>query len=245
MTYVCAPSKVNVSGQCKPIFKMMKHIGLDYKVTYRFLVGTATIGKYMYQKKTAEMTCHDTMLQTVICREETKTDASFIDFYVTYSTLVTHHVREMADIENIYNKFKDKYIEDIDQKRNYQTSLHYNGYTFQPLGVISFVTFNDVEPVNDCPGSIAMVDLQFCDAVLFRISEEQADSEANLVINNMVFTSAEYLVRTNETSDAITYYAQICRDLLSFKIATTSGSYDVTFSRILLAVCVIISAQTN
>lgn len=115
---------------------------------------------------------------------------------------------------------------------------------FQPLGGIGFVRFNDVEPVDDCPRGIAMVDLQFCDAMLIRISAEQANSEANLVINDIVFTSAEYLVRTNETSGDITYYAQICRDLLSFKIATTSGSYDVIFSTTLLAASLIISAQT-
>lgn len=107
VTYVCAPSKVNVSGQCKPVFKKMKNIGLDYKVAYRFLIGSDIMAKLKYEEITTEMALHDNASHVVVCHQETKTESSFREPYVTYSTLVIRNVREMTAIEDIYDIFKE------------------------------------------------------------------------------------------------------------------------------------------
>ncbi|XP_045194336.2 uncharacterized protein LOC123549959 [Mercenaria mercenaria] len=249
LTYVCAPSKVNVSGQCLSVIKSLKNVAFDYKVTYRFIVGTVSYEKYLYEDKTIKMMTNNNIVN--ICRRKIKTTASLRDYHVTYDTLLSRLITEMTHIENEFSGFKQRYESVVNRSEKIELNIDHSGYEFLPLGQIDFIRFKGMESVNECPEGIAMVDLQFCDAVMFRIISDQRDSEGMLVINALKFKPSEYLVRLQPVNDTLVMYAQICSDLFSRKLealednTTITSSTIITSYRPVLMLCCIIFSVTR
>ena len=207
---------MNISGKCVPVLKVMKNIGLDYKVKYRFLIGTVESNQYIYLDEAINMVHEDFNVQ--LCRQDVKEMASLRDFHVTYDITVTRTVTEMTDIEEEFNNFKKRYDATFNRRKKIELTLDHEGYEVMPLGQFGFIRYEVLENGFMCPETIAMVDLQFCDAVVVPINIDQLNGKGLLRINSLKFNPSEYLLRSNITEDSEVLYAQICRDIFEMEL---------------------------
>jgi hypothetical protein len=196
----------------------MKNIALDYIVKYRFLVGTADSNKYSYLAATTNMVHGDFYVE--LCRQDIDATASLKDFYVTFDISVSRTITEMTDIEETFDFFKQRYNASVNAWEKGEISLGHEGYETMKFGQFGFVQYKGLADEMMCPESVAMVDLQFCDAVAVLINKNQTHSDGDLWVNSMKFKRSEYLLLLKTTDDSDLMYVQICRDLFESRLET-------------------------
>lgn len=207
---------MKVNGTCTSVLTSWKNIGLDYKVTYDFLIGTASPHSYWFEDKTRAAAMGNNT-DILFCRSSTNTMASLSNYHVTHVTLVTGVHSDMVNIEEEYMKFRKELADLMTPLSIIETEVGHDGYEMLPFGAFNFVSYSAAGQDN-CPQSVAMVDLQFCDAVLFRIEPEQRDKKGNLFVKSMKFKPSDYLLRQKVENNTELMYAHVCWDLFSDKI---------------------------